>query len=340
MAKEIHIILVIDVQLERRMSIKVGIIGYKNQAEKLQHILEREKCEIKKIYHPTKSSTDIRFTNNFSDLYENDIVIIASPNDTHFKYIKKLLKNFSGYIFCEKPPITNIKELRYLQKISKKYKNRLFFNFNLRFGELNKKIQHELKSERIGNPIFINIISSKGLAFKDEYLNSWRSDGKNNLHNILDAVSIHFIDLLRFNFGEIENHHYTPMLGSKRGSSFDSAQIILKFKTGLTASIFNSYATPLYNEFSVIGTNGIITFDDKKLKILSPRDTFDSKKYFKIPPIKYSQKFSFNKEFFQSTENSIKYFLKYVKSKKPIDVIFFDISMSSNEIILNLKKQK
>ncbi len=322
------------------MNIKVGIIGYKNQAKKLQQILESENCKIKKIYHPTSKSTDTRFTHNFDELYENDIVVIASPNDTHFKYIRKLLENFSGYIFCEKPPVTNIKELRYLQKNSKKYKNRLFFNFNLRFGELNKRIQSELKSKRIGNPIFIDIISSKGLAFKDEYLNSWRSDGKNNLHNILDAVSIHFIDLLRFNFGEIENHHYTPMLGSKRGSSFDSAHIILKFKSGLTASIFNSYATPLYNEFSVIGTNGIITFNDKKLKIISPRDTFDSKKYFKIPPTKYSQNFSFDKEFSQSTENSIKYFLKYVKKKKPIDTEFFNISMSSNETILNLKKQK
>ena len=322
------------------MSIKVGIIGYKNQAKKLQRILEREKCEITKIFHPTKNSSDIRFTNNFDDLYENDLVVVASPNNTHFKYIKKLLKNFSGYIFCEKPPVTSIKELRYLQKISKKYKNKLFFNYNLRFGELNKRIQRESKSKRIGNPIFINIISSKGLAFKDEYLNSWRSNGKNNLHNILDAVSIHFVDLLKFNFGEIIKYHYTPILGSKRGTSFDSAQIILKFKNGLTASIFNSYATPLYNEFSFIGTNGIITFNDKKLKILSPRNTFDSKKYFKTPPVKYSQNFSFEKEFSQSTENSIKYFLNHVKNMKPIDTKFFDMSISSNEAILNLKKQK
>jgi len=322
------------------MSIKVGIIGYKNQARKLQYIFEREKCEIKKIYHPTKSSTDKRFTNNFAELYENDVVIIASPNNTHFKYMKKLLENFSGYIFCEKPPITSIKELRFLEKISKKQKNKLFFNFNLRFGELNKKIQNQSEFKKIGNPIFINVISSKGLAYKKEYLNSWRSDGKKNLHNILDAVSIHFIDLLRYNFGEIKNYHYTPMLWSKRGTSFDSAQIILKFKNGLTASIFNSYATPFYNEFSVIGTNGILTFNNKKLKILSPRDTFDSKKLFKIPPTKHAQNFSFDEEFYKSTEKSIKYFLKHVKNKKSITAKFFDLSISSNEIILNMKKQK
>jgi predicted dehydrogenase len=322
------------------MSIKVGLIGYKNQAVKLQYFFETKKCEITKIYHPTKNSTDIRFTNNFADLYENDVVIIASPNNSHFKYIRKLLDNFSGYIFCEKPPVTNMKDLKYLEKISKKSKNRLFFNFNLRFGELNKKIQNKLKSKKIGKPIFINIVSSKGLAFKEEYLNSWRSDGKNNLHNILDAVTIHFIDLLGYNFGEIINYNYTPMLCSKRGSSFDTAQVILKFKNSLTVSIFNSYATPLYNEFSVFGTNGILTFNSKKVKIISPRDTFDSNFFFKTPPIKYSQNFSFDKDFYQSTENSIKYFLKHVKNKKPIDTTLFDISMASNKIILNLKKQR
>ena len=322
------------------MKIKVGVIGYKNQGKKLIDIFEKEKCEINKIYHPTIKSKDIRFTNNFSDLYNNDIIVIAAPNHTHFKYIKKIIGNFSGYIFCEKPPITNVKELKYLQKISKKYKNKLFFNFNLRFGEMNKKIQTELKSKELGNPIFISIISSKGLAFKHEYLHSWRSDGTNNLHNILDAVSIHFIDLMRFNFGEILDFEYMPILRSNRGTSFDSAQINLKFDNSIVVSIFNSYASPLHNELSIIGTNGILTFDDKKLKMVSPRDTFDSKKKFKIPPIKYSQKFSFTKEFYESTENSIKFFLKHVKNKKLINIKFFNMSLSSNEIILNMKKKK
>ena len=322
------------------MGIKISLIGYKNQAQKLQHILEKKNYKIEKIFHPNKNFEDRRYTNNFSDLYESDVVIVASPNNTHYQYIKKLLANFSGYIFCEKPPVTTKKELDYLEKISKKDKKRLFFNFNLRFGKINNEIQNQLKLNNIGNPVFINIISSKGLAFKNEYLNSWRSDGKNNLHNVLDAVTIHFVDLLIYHFGEIKDFSYYPELFSKRGTSFDTGNMILKFKNGLSASIFNSYSTPLYNEFSIFGTNGILTINNGKLKVFSPRNTFDAKGFFKMPPTKFSQNFSFEKEFQNSTENSLKYFLTHVKKNKPIETKLFEVSMLTTRAILEMKKQK
>ena len=47
-------------------------------------------------------------------------------------------------------------------------------------------IEIQKKSMELEKIIQINIISTHGLAFKKEYKNSWRSDGKNNLHNILD----------------------------------------------------------------------------------------------------------------------------------------------------------
>ena len=91
--------------------LNLGIIGYRNHAGKLISFLEKNsECEINYIYHPTKSLDD-RFTNNFSNLYDCDAVIIASPNKTHYEYIEKLTKNFNGYIFCEKPPVTNNEEL-------------------------------------------------------------------------------------------------------------------------------------------------------------------------------------------------------------------------------------
>ena len=49
--------------------------------------------------------------------------------------------------------------------------------------------------------ISINFIVSHGLAFKEEYIKSWRSDGQKNLHNILDTLTIHYLDLSNFFFG-------------------------------------------------------------------------------------------------------------------------------------------
>ena len=86
------------------MEVKLGIIGYKNHAERLRNILDKKRnCCLKFIYHPTKKIKDVRGTNKISDLLSCDGILIASPNNTHFSYLKKLEK-FNGYIFCEKPP--------------------------------------------------------------------------------------------------------------------------------------------------------------------------------------------------------------------------------------------
>jgi len=321
------------------MSIKISVIGYKNQAAKLLAFLQKKDCNIEWIYHPTKNLDLHQSTKNFSDLFSSNAVIVASPNDTHFHYVKKLLDNFSGYIFCEKPPVTSEDELIKLEAISEKDKQRLFFNFNLRFGKINDELKQQLESKNLGNPIFINIISSKGFAFKDEYVDSWRSDGTKNLHNILDAITIHYIDLLNLHFGEISDYTYHPNLFSKHGSSFDTAHLVLKYSNGVSASILNSYATPYHNEFSIIGTNGIFLIKNDELQVLSPRDSFDSKGFFKTPPVILHKSLSFNEEFETSVERSLDYFLAKIKKKQPIETKLFKTSMLTTRFTLEVKSK-
>ena len=79
------------------MTRKIGFIGYRNHAKKLLDIVEnKENFEISKIYHPTKNIDDSRITNNLKDLHECDGVFIASPNNTHFEYLKEMIENFKG----------------------------------------------------------------------------------------------------------------------------------------------------------------------------------------------------------------------------------------------------
>ena len=56
-----------------------------------------------------------------------------SPDFTHFHYINKLHK--TAYIFCEKPPCTNKKQLHNLKRLKTK---KIYFNFNDRFSILFK----------------------------------------------------------------------------------------------------------------------------------------------------------------------------------------------------------
>ena len=178
------------------MAIKLSIIGYRNHAAKLLSILENNpNVRINTIFHPDKKIDDPRFSNNFNDILDSDAVIVASPNHTHFNYIEQLLKGFSGYVFCEKPPVTSEEELTKLDDKSSSDKARIFFNFNLRFGKLNEVIENHINSKSMGKIMNLQIINTHGFEFKEKYPSSWRADGQKNLHSILDAISIHYVDL-------------------------------------------------------------------------------------------------------------------------------------------------
>ena len=334
MEKEIKRILVIGVQLVH----KLGFIGYRNHAKRLLDIIEYDNdFEVTHIFHPTKKIDDSRCTNNLENLYNCDGVIIASPNMTHFNYLQKLVTNSNCFIFCEKPPVTSLDEINYLENISLKNKKRIFFNFNLRFSTIHKILNKYSNSEELGKIIQINIISSMGLAYKKKYLDSWRADGKNNLHNIIENSSIHWIDLMIFNFGKSNNSNYFPRLISKNGSSFDTNSISLEFDNGLSSSIFTSYATPLIEHIMIIGTTGYIVIENDKLELFSPRDTFDDDGLFMKPKNKLVLDFNFRNSIQKSLENSLNYFLKHVKQSKGFDISQYKNSIISNKLVLSLQ---
>ncbi len=57
------------------------------------------------------------------------VFLFLSPDNTHFEYISKLLDNYDGYIFCEKPVVTKNTELNQLNNIDINKKKKIFFNF-------------------------------------------------------------------------------------------------------------------------------------------------------------------------------------------------------------------
>ena len=170
------------------MVVNLGIIGYKNHAERLLNILDKKKgCYLKFIYHPTKKLKDSRGTNKISDLLSCDGILISSPNNTHFSYLKKLEK-FDGYIFCEKPPVVLRSELNKLKKFKIEKKRKIYFNFNFRFKKINSLFEEIIQDKALGKIININIILAHGLAFKKEYVKSWRS--KDNMHSVLCYIFV------------------------------------------------------------------------------------------------------------------------------------------------------
>ena len=319
---------------------KIGFIGYRNHAKKLLDIVEREESvEVSQIYHPIKNIDESRITNNLKDLYECDGIVIASPNNTHFEYLKEVIENSNCRIYCEKPPVTSSEGIEYLEKLTSEQKKRIFFGFNLRFSEFNDFLKVYSKSEKLGKIIQINIITSQGLAFKEKYLGDWRADGENNLHNIIENSSIHWIDLMVFNFGKTTNASYLPRLISNNGTSFDTNSVNLQFENGMVASIFTSYATPLVENIIIVGTNGFAIIKDGKIAISYPRDTFDENGLFTNPKNKEEIDFSFQTNGKNSLKKSMNYFLDHLKNSQMFELTDFDIAIYSNKLVLEMEKK-
>jgi len=319
--------------------IKLGIIGYRNHAKRLIDLLENNsKCKLQFIYHPEKKIEDERGTNNFSNLFKCDGVLIASPNHTHLQYIIELLNNSKIKISCETPPVNTKTDLLTLENISTEHKRRIFFNFNFRFSNLSTQIEKHKNSSELEKIIQINIISTHGLAFKKEYKNSWRSNGEKNQHNILDTVAIHYIDLMNFHFGKIKNLIYLPNINSKIGTSYDTAQVILEYSDGIVINILTSYAAPMINEFSIIGINGYITIRDDILSIFSPRDNFNEQGNFIKPIVESKTSFSLEQDYEYSLKNSIDFFINTLENNNYFDLHHFESSISTTKEIINFHK--
>ena len=60
-----------------------------------------------------------------------DLIIICAPNNYHFQYLKKFINK--KYIFCEKPPVSNLRQIEYLKKYDK---GKIFYNYNMRFSKV------------------------------------------------------------------------------------------------------------------------------------------------------------------------------------------------------------
>ena len=131
----------------------IGFIGYKGHALRLMNIFHEMKgWEVSHVYHPHKPLDvkqvpagilkGVQWTNDFKDLLSCDAIVVASPNSSHFHYLKQLSADYSGYVFCEKPPVANSQDLDHLEKFPDEFKKKVYFNFNMR----NSWLYDQLKS--------------------------------------------------------------------------------------------------------------------------------------------------------------------------------------------------
>lgn len=305
--------------------LKIAIIGKGSQSKRIQTILK--KLKYKYLLFKPMGNKNVN-KKNFNEVEKCNTIFICSPNNTHYFYIKKLYKK--RYIFCEKPPVSNIREFNLLKKIKSK---KIYFNYNFRFSMI-AKILANIKKYNLGKLIYANIIIAHGLASKEIYKKNWRSKYKKCPKGVFEVVSIHVIDLINY-FFKIKKINTPKLINlSKVGSSFDTSMVKLNLNDNATIDIFTTYYAPLFNDWTMIFRNGIIKFEHSKIIIRGPRDSFDKKGFFILPKIKKEINIFSLKDYNSSIFDSVTFFLKSCKTKKNFSNHHTKSSLKSNLLIL------
>ena len=305
--------------------VKIGLIGNGIHSKRIQAILKKKKLKFF-LYKPEKPNYIDE--SKFEKLKKCNVIFIISPNNTHYEYIKKLHKD--RYIFCEKPPVNNKKELLMLKKIKL---NKIFFNYNFRFMKISEIIMKKNKY-KLGDLIYANLTLSHGLAKKREYKNNWRSNRKKCPKGVFEVVSIHYVDMINYLF-KVKKIGKPKLLNvSKIGNSYDTSHVEIELEKQGLINIFTSYNSSYAKNLFFLFENGIIEQRDNNIKIKGPSMNLDKKGFFKPPKIIKKININEDKDYLDSLKSSISFFLDHVKKKQIFDKKILNCSVKSNSLIL------
>src|SRR3989344_3324936 len=245
------------------------------------------------IKNDVDSSTIL--TDNDDSLIKNknvDCVVIATPPSTHFGLAKKALEAGKN-VLVEKPMVAGLKDAKLLKGIVKKHKSTFMVGHQYIYNDYVNYLDSSVKKGLIGEP---EIVIAKYL-----YPEPIRDD----IGCFWDAGT-HYMSIIQhlFNPGPITEVKGKSFSVISKFDDFTSA--IIKFRSGLTASLAVSWIYPeKTRKFMVLGTKQAAVFDD-----------FEEKDKLKFFPI--SNKIKNNSLYETIDSNKVKSIIPDIKAKEPL----------------------
>jgi predicted dehydrogenase len=129
-------------------------------------------------------------------------VIITAPNYLHRYYIAESLKRNLD-VFCEKPPVINLKDAFELRTLLKNSGNILLIGFNRRYLDKMKVLKRLIEEGEAGSVRQVNISYNQDI--KEHILKSdWLSDKNKSGGGVLYNAGIHWINAMLDIFGKVD----------------------------------------------------------------------------------------------------------------------------------------
>jgi predicted dehydrogenase len=186
------------------------------------------------------SNNETQISLNFDEVLEIkeiDIIDICLPPHLHFSACKKSLEA-GKHVICEKPLVSNLKEIDELEKISKETGKIIFPVFQYRYGLGFSKIKALIQSGLAGKPLVASLETHWNRG-KDYYSKPWRGTWKGEQGGAILSHSIHIHDLISMIFGSVSNVFAKLTTRVNNIEVEDCAALTIEMKNGslVTSSI-------------------------------------------------------------------------------------------------------
>ena len=207
---------------------------------------------------------------NHKDLIKKDIVdvyIIATPNFTHSRILKDVLKT-KKHILIEKPLSINTKECFKLKKLSKNYPSIIWIAMEYRYMPPVNKFIKKIHKKTIGKLKMLAIREHRFPFLKK--VKNWNRFSKNTGGTFVEKCC-HFFDLMCliikskpisvYASGSQEVNHINERYGNKRPDIIDNGFVIVNFKNGVRGLLdlcMFAENSEMQEELSAVGDKGKI----------------------------------------------------------------------------------
>ena len=213
--------------------IKIGIIGTGYMGGTHAHLYAKnERAEVHAIYdikpermQRVSKQTGAKCMENAEQVIEScDAIVVTTPNSRHTE-LTIAAANAGKAVFSEKPMATNLTEAQAVLEASKNAK--IFqVGHNRRFAPVYVKLKELIAEDKVHSA---HIKMNRGELQNPEWTGNTDVTG-----GFLYETTIHLFDMIRFQFGEVEE--MIAFGSSQTYPEIDNFSVLLKFKNGLHAT--------------------------------------------------------------------------------------------------------
>jgi predicted dehydrogenase len=241
---------------------------------------------------------------DYRELFESgeiDAVTIATPPYLH--HSMTLAACEAGlHVLCEKPMARNVAEARDMLRMAREAGVCHAVAHQMRHDPARTRVKELLDEDFIGRPYSVSVtVYRSTLADPTRRTQEWLTNAEKS-GGILAAIGSHYIDALRWWFGEIhwvcgavatavEEREVIGMSGKRRVDADDNTAFVLRFANGALGTVHLCYtaANDIGEEIILTGSEGVLAIQDNG-KLFGSRHGETVQNLLPVSKIPYSER--------------------------------------------------